>query len=193
MRAVVPPRAPRLRRALDLTGLAGLVPLYPDLSAATSAPPPRVHRRRHDTPDGTRVIDAIRALYPGDTRLSLYRPDAELTITTAPVPDDEHVLVRVSGVLDETTVSRLGETLTTMIEEKRVHHLLVRMHDRIRVRCDPFPVLLGIRWRAHAEGGCLSLVNVPQRLRQIIEREGLWSAFESCGLLTTSPDPAPVT
>lgn len=190
LRAVVPPRAANLRRALDATGLTRLVPLYPDLRAATGARPPR---RRPGPADATRVMDAIRALHPQDTRLSLYRPDADLTITTAPVPDDEHVLVHVAGVLDEVTVSRLGETLTSMIEEKGVHHLRVGMHDRIRVRCDPFPVLLGIRWRAHAAGGCLTLVNLPARLRQIIDREGLESAFQPCALLPTATalDPVP--
>jgi anti-anti-sigma regulatory factor len=192
LRAVVPPGATHVRDVLDVTGLSRLVPLYPDLESATCAPPPRVRRRPPFPADGPRVMDAIRALYPRDSRLSPHRPDADLTITTVPVPDDEHVLVRLAGVLDEVTVSRLGETLTAMIEEKHTHHLRVRMHDRIRVRCDPFPVLLGIRWRAHAEGGCLTLANLPARLRQIIDREGLRSAFQPCRLMTAAPALSPV-
>jgi anti-anti-sigma regulatory factor len=105
------------------------------------------------------------------------------------VPDDDHLLVQVAGVLDEVTTSQLGEALTSMIERNTLH-LRVKMHDRIRVRCDPFPVLLGIRWRASAEGGCLSLAGVPPRLRQIIDREGLRSAFQSCRRLAV---PAPST
>ncbi|XVQ16294.1 STAS domain-containing protein [Spirillospora sp. CA-255316] len=202
LRVVAPPSALRTRHALEITGLAGLVEVHPDLASATSAPPSKAQRRRFGTgaaasasvsahgPAGAgvtaaaRVLDAIRALYPDDTRLSTYLPDAELTLTTV-AADDDHVLVEVGGVLDDVTVSRLGEALTTMIE-KNTHHLRVRMHDRIRVRCDPFPVLLGIRWRASAEGGCLSLVNLPPRLRQIVDREGLRSAFESCGLLAAA-------
>jgi anti-anti-sigma regulatory factor len=194
LRVVAPPSALRTRHVLEITGLAELVEVHPDLASATSAPPPRVRRRRsgtaaatsaHGPAGATRVLEAIRALYPGDTHLSTYLPDAELTLATVAAADDDHVLVEVGGVLDEVTVSRLGEALTAMIE-KNTHHLRVRMHDRIRVRCDPFPVLLGIRWRATAEGGCLSLVNLPPRLRQIVDREGLRSAFESCGLLAAA-------
>ncbi|MFC5748965.1 STAS domain-containing protein [Actinomadura rugatobispora] len=202
LRVVAPPTALRTRHALEVTGLAGIVEVHPDLMSATSAPPQKAPRRRPATgaaahvhgSAGTgiggagRVLDAIRALYPDDTRLTTYLPDADLTLTAAE-SDDAHVLVEVGGVLDDVTVSRLGETLTAMIE-KNVHHLRVRMHDRIRVRCDPFPVLLGIRWRACAEGGCLSLVNPPPRLRQIVDREGLRSAFQSCGLLAATAAPA---
>ncbi|MEW2357937.1 STAS domain-containing protein [Spirillospora sp. NPDC029432] len=187
LRIVVPATALRTRQALHVTGLARLVPMYPHLESATVPPPARPHRRRAAA-DGTHVLDAIRALYPDDNRLSLYLPDTELTIETAPAPDDGHLMVSVGGVLDEVTTSQLGEALTSMIE-RNAHHLMVRMHDRIRVRCDPFPVLLGIRWRASAEGGCLSLAGVPPRLRQIIDREGLRSAFQSCRRLAV-PAPA---
>lgn len=177
LRVVVPPDALRTRHILHATGLAGLLPLYPDLEAATVPPPARAPRR--GSADAAHVLDAIRAMYPDDDRLSVYLPDAELTIGTEPVPDDGHVLVRVGGVLDEATTSRLGDALTAMIEDDTLH-LRLTMHDRIRVRCDPFPVLLGIRWRATAAGGCLSLAGVPPRLRQIIDREGLRSAFRPC-------------
>jgi anti-anti-sigma regulatory factor len=190
LRIVVPSPALRTRHALHVTGLARLVPMYPRIESAIASPPARPHRRRA-VADGTHVLDAIRALYPEDSRLSTYLPDAELTITTAPVPDDDHLLVQVSGVLDEATTSQLGEALTLMIE-KNTHHLTLKTHDLIRVRCDPFPVLLGIRWRASAAGGCLSLANVPPRLRQIIDREGLRSAFQSCRRLA-APSPSTAT
>ena len=41
-------------------------------------------------------------------------------------------------------------------------------------------MLLGIRWRVAAEGGCLSLPGLPARLREIIDREGLGSVFTAC-------------
>ena len=189
LRVVAPPTALRTRHALDVTGLAGLVEVHPDVAAATSAPPQKGTRPRAETPGplgSPRVLDAIRALYPDDTRLSTYLPDGGLTLATATDADGDHVLVEVGGVLDEITVSRLGETLTTMIERDTLH-LRVRMHDRIRILCDPFPVLLGIRWRACAQGGCLALLNLPPRLREIVDREGLKSAFESCGLLPAAP------
>ncbi|GAA3932214.1 hypothetical protein GCM10023085_11930 [Actinomadura viridis] len=185
LRLVVPPSDGRLRDALDATGLGGLVQVHPDIEAAVATPPRVVRPRDAAAPDPAQVLDAIRALHPEDVRLSRCLPDAELTITTAYPPGDDHVLVHVGGVLDQITVSRLGEALTTMIEKDAVH-LRVLTHDLIRVRCDPLPVLLGIRWRACAEGGCLSLANLPPRLRQIIDREGLGPAFQ-CGRLT-APD-----
>jgi hypothetical protein len=100
-------------------------------------------------------------------------------ITTTGAGDGDHTVVHLSGVLDEVTVPRLGETLTTLVEGN-LRHLMVRMHERLGIRCDPLPILLGIRWRVAAEGGCLALPALPVRLREIIDREGLGSVFTGC-------------
>ncbi|MCP9948541.1 STAS domain-containing protein [Actinomadura madurae] len=126
------------------------------------------------------MLDAIRALHPGDAGLTPTPPaPSELTITTTAAGDGDHTVVHLSGMLDEATVPRLGETLTTLVEGN-LRHLMVRMHDRLGVRCDPLPILLGIRWRVAAEGGCLALPALPARLREIIDREGLGSVFTGC-------------
>ncbi|MFD0690808.1 STAS domain-containing protein [Actinomadura fibrosa] len=177
LRAVVPALAGPVRRALHLTGLAQVVPVFPDVDAATAAPPPEDRAAGVDT---THVLDAIRAMHPGDAGLSLAPASAsELRITTTAAGDGDHTVVDLSGVLDQTTVRRLGETLTTLVEDN-LRHLMVRMNDRLGLRCDPLPILLGIRWRVAAEGGCLSLLELPARLREIIDREGLGSVFTPC-------------
>ena len=114
----------------------------------------------------------------GDKFECLFNP-SELTITTTAAGDGDHTVVHLSGTLDEVTMPRLGETLTTMVEKDQ-RHLMVRMHERLGIRCDPLPILLGIRWRVAAEGGCLSLPAIPARLREIIDREGLGSVFTGC-------------
>lgn len=117
---------------------------------------------------------------------------SELMITTSAAGDGDHTVVHLSGVLDQSTVRRLGETLTSLVEGN-LQHLMVRMSDRLGLRCDPLPVLLGIRWRVAAEGGCLSLPDLPSRLREIIDREGLGSVFTACrpaeGLLPAAAEP----
>ncbi|RFS80938.1 STAS domain-containing protein [Actinomadura spongiicola] len=177
LRAVVPAESAPVRRALHLTGLAGLVPVFPDLASATATPVPDAATGDVDT---THVLDAIRALHPGDGGLAPDPPaPSELMITTTAAGDGDHTVVHLSGMLDESTVPRLGETLTTLVEGDR-RHLMVRMHDRLGVRCDPLPILLGIRWRVAADGGCLALPALPARLREIIDREGLGSVFTGC-------------
>ncbi|TDD61437.1 STAS domain-containing protein [Actinomadura rubrisoli] len=177
LRAVVPAMAAPVRRALHLTGLSRLVPVFPDVASATDAPVPRRSAAAVDT---THVLDAIRAMHPGDTGLSpAPAPAADLMITTTEAGDGAHTVVHLSGVLDQSTVQRLGETLTSLVEGN-LQHLMVRMSDKLGLRCDPLPVLLGIRWRVAAEGGCLSLLELPARLREIIDREGLGSVFTSC-------------
>ncbi|TYK42667.1 STAS domain-containing protein [Actinomadura decatromicini] len=178
LRAVVPAPAGHVRRALRITGLARLVPVFPDVAAATAEPVPA---RGAGDADPSHVLDAIRALHPGDAGLTPHPPaPSELTITTSAAGDGDHTVVHLSGVLDEATVPRLGETLTTMVEGRNLRHLMVRMHERLGVRCDPLPILLGIRWRVAADGGCLSLPALPARLREIIDREGLGSVFTGC-------------
>lgn len=177
LRAVVPEPSAHVRRALHLTGLGRLVPVFPDVAAATAAPVPGGGAQ---DVDASHVLDAIRALHPGDAGLAPDPPaPSELMITTTAAGDGDHTVVHLSGILDEVTVPRLGETLTTLVE-RDLRHLMVRMHDRLGVRCDPLPILLGIRWRVAAEGGCLSLPAVPARLREVIDREGLGSAFTGC-------------
>ncbi|MBT2212791.1 STAS domain-containing protein [Actinomadura sp. NEAU-AAG7] len=177
LRAVVPAVDGPVRRALRLTGLDRIVPVYPDVAAATAAPPPDGSPAAVDT---AHVLDAIRAMHPGDGDLPpAPAPASELTITTTGAGDGDHTVVHLSGVLDQITVRRLGAALTTLVEGD-LRHLMVRMHDRLGLRCDPLPVLLGIRWRVAAEGGCLSLPALPARLREIIDREGLGSAFTAC-------------
>ncbi|MWA01783.1 hypothetical protein F8568_015660 [Actinomadura sp. LD22] len=178
LRAVVPATAAPVRRALHLTGLSSLVPVFEDVAEATAAP---VVPGATAAVDAGHVLDAIRALHPADAGLAP-TPSAvppELLITTAEAGDGDHTVVQLSGVLDPVTVRRLGETLTSLVEGD-LRHLMVRMGDRLGVRCDPLPVLLGIRWRVAAEGGCLSLPGLPARLREIIDREGLGSAFTAC-------------
>ncbi|WP_165967065.1 STAS domain-containing protein, partial [Actinomadura sp. 7K507] len=104
---------------------------------------------------------------------------SELMITTTAAGDGDHTVVHLSGVLDDVTVPRLGDTLTRLVEGN-LRHLMVRMHDRLGVRSDPLPILLGIRWRVAAEGGCLALPALPAKLRRIIDREGLGSVFTGC-------------
>lgn len=177
LRAVVPAPSAHVRRALRITGLARLVPVFADVAAATAEPVPA---RGPGDADTSHVLDAIRALHPGDAGLTLNPPaSSELTITTSAAGDGDHTVVHLSGVLDEATVPRLGETLTTMVEGN-LRHLMVRMHERLGIRCDPLPILLGIRWRVAADGGCLSLPALPARLREIIDREGLGSVFTGC-------------
>ncbi|QXJ20326.1 STAS domain-containing protein [Actinomadura graeca] len=177
LRAVVPALDGPVRRALHLTGLAQIVPVFPDVAAATAAPPPAGAPTAVDT---AHVLDAIRAMHPGDTGLSpAPAAAAELVITTTEAGDGDHTVVHLSGVLDRITVRRLGETLTTLVEGN-LRHLMVRMHERLGLRCDPLPILLGIRWRVAAEGGCLSLPAPPVRLREIIDREGLGPVFTAC-------------
>ncbi|MFB4295379.1 STAS domain-containing protein [Actinomadura sp. NTSP31] len=178
LRAVVPAMAMPVRRALHLTGLSSLVPVFEDVAAATAAPVPPRETAPADT---GHVLDAIRALHPADAGFAPAPAAAApgLRITTAEAGDGDHTVVHLSGVLDPVTVRRLGETLTTLVE-RNLRHLMVRMGDRIGVRCDPLPVLLGIRWRVAAEGGCLSLPGLPARLREIIDREGLGSVFTAC-------------
>ena len=177
LRAVVPEASAHVRRALHITGLARLVPVFPDVAAATAAPLPA---RGADDVDTSHVLDAIRALHPGDAGLAPDQPaPSELTITTTAAGDGDHTVVHLSGVLDEVTVPRLGETLTSLVEDD-TRHLTVRMHERLGVRCDPLPILLGIRWRVAADGGCLSLPALPGRLREVIDREGLGSVFAGC-------------
>jgi anti-anti-sigma regulatory factor len=177
LRAVVPALSAHVRRALHLTGLARLVPVFPDVASATGAPVPPAPAGRADT---AHVLDAIRALHPGDAGLAPTPPaPSELMITTTEAGDGDHTVVHLSGVLDEVTVPRLGETLTTLVEGN-LRHLMVRMHERLGIRCDPLPILLGIRWRVAAEGGCLALPALPARLREIIDREGLGSVFTGC-------------
>ncbi|RSN50731.1 STAS domain-containing protein [Actinomadura sp. WAC 06369] len=177
LRAVVPDASAPVRRALDATGLGRLVPVFPDVASATAAPPPGRRTGPADTAD---VLDAIRALHPADAALTP-APSApsELTITTAAAPDGDHTVVHLSGVLDQLTVPRLGETLTSLVEGD-LRHLIVRMSARLGLRCDPLPILLGIRWRVAAEGGCLALLEQPAKLREIIDREGLGSVFTAC-------------
>ncbi|WP_433248980.1 STAS domain-containing protein [Actinomadura nitritigenes] len=178
LRAVVPATAAPVRRALHLTGLSSLVPVFEDVAQATAAP---VVPGETATVDTGHVLDAIRALHPADAGLAPTPSAAppELLITTAEAGDGDHTVVHLSGVLDPVTVRRLGETLTSLVEGD-LRHLMVRMGDRLGVRCDPLPVLLGIRWRVAAEGGCLSLPGLPARLREIIDREGLGSVFSAC-------------
>ncbi|MEU8310799.1 STAS domain-containing protein [Actinomadura sp. NPDC048955] len=177
LRAVVPALSAHVRRALHLTGLDRLVPVFADVASATAAPVPEAAPGEVDT---THVLDAIRALHPGDAGLTPTPPaPSELMITTTAAGDGDHTVVHLSGVLDEVTVPRLGETLTTLVEGDE-RHLMVRMHDRLGVRCDPLPILLGIRWRVAAEGGCLALPAMPARLREVIDREGLGSVFTGC-------------
>ncbi|TDE16117.1 STAS domain-containing protein [Actinomadura sp. 6K520] len=194
LRAVVPEPSAHVRRALQLTGLSRLVPVHADVASATAAPVPAGGARDVDT---THVLDAIRALHPGDAGLTPTPPaPSELMITTTAAGDGDHTVVHLSGVLDAVTVPRLGDTLTELVEGN-LRHLMVRMHDRLGVRSDPLPILLGIRWRVAAEGGCLSLPAVPAKLRRVIDREGLASAFTGCrpfedrlpgtGLLSTGP------
>ncbi|WP_051712740.1 STAS domain-containing protein [Spirillospora albida] len=181
LRVVVPEEA-HVRRALHDTGLAALVPVFPDVRTATAAPVPERPMADADT---THVLDAIRALHPGDTGLSLSPgppgglPGPSLDITTVDAGDGDHTVVHLSGTLDQRTVRRLGETLTTLVEGN-LRHLMVRMGDRLGIRCDPLPILLGIRWRVAAEGGCLSLPGLPPRLRAVIDREGLGEVFSAC-------------
>ncbi|MES9609856.1 STAS domain-containing protein [Actinomadura sp. NPDC048032] len=177
LRAVVPALSAHVRRALRLTGLDRLVPVFADVGSATAAPAPEPAPGEVDT---THVLDAIRALHPGDAGLTPTPPaPSELKITTTEAGDGDHTVVHLSGVLDEVTVPRLGETLTTLVEGD-LRHLMVRMHDRLGVRCDPLPILLGIRWRVAAEGGCLALPAMPAKLREIVDREGLGSVFTGC-------------
>jgi anti-anti-sigma regulatory factor len=178
LRAVVPAMAAPVRRALHLTGLSRLVPVFEDVAQATAAPVPPGSTAEVDT---GHVLDAIRALHPADAGLAPTPPATapELLITTAEAGDGDHTVVNLSGVLDPITVRRLGETLTSLVEGN-LRHLVVRMGDRLGLRCDPLPVLLGIRWRVAAEGGCLSLPRLPSRLREIIDREGLGSVFTAC-------------
>ncbi|MBE1537215.1 STAS domain-containing protein [Actinomadura algeriensis] len=182
LRAVVADASAPVRRVLDVTGLGRLVPIFPDVASATAAPPARRRTGPADTAD---VLDAIRALHPGDAALTP-APSApsELTITTAAAADGDHTVVHLSGVLDQLTVPRLGETLTSLVEGD-MRHLMLRMSARLGLRCDPLPILLGIRWRVAAEGGCLSLLEQPAKLREIIDREGLGSVFTACR--TTAP------
>ncbi|GAA4228419.1 hypothetical protein GCM10022254_18510 [Actinomadura meridiana] len=183
LRAVVPGPSDHVRRALHVTGLAKLVPVFPDVASATATPA----RVRGADVDATHVLDAIRALHPGDAGLAPDPPaPAELMITTTAAGDGDHTVVHLSGVLDEATVPRLGETLTRLVEGN-LRHLLVRMHERLGVRCDPLPILLGIRWRVAAEGGCLALPALPDRLREIIDREGLGSVFTGCRSIEDRP------
>lgn len=177
LRAVVPALSAHVRRALQLTGLSRLVPVFADVASATAAP---VRGGGAGDVDTTHVLDAIRALHPGDAGLTPTPPaPSELMITTTAAGDGDHTVVHLSGVLDEVTVPRLGDTLTQLVEAN-LRHLMVRMHDRLGVRCDPLPILLGIRWRVAAEGGCLSLPALPAKLRRIIDREGLGSVFTGC-------------
>ncbi|MDL4817593.1 STAS domain-containing protein [Actinomadura opuntiae] len=178
LRAVVPATAAPVRRALHLTGLSSLVPVFEDVAQATAAPAPPARTADVDT---GHVLDAIRALHPADAGFAAAPSAAapDLLITTAEAGDGDHTVVHLSGVLDHITVRRLGETLTSLVEGN-LRHLMVRMGDRVGVRCDPLPVLLGIRWRVAAEGGCLSLPGLPGRLREIIDREGLGSVFTAC-------------
>ncbi|QKG20360.1 STAS domain-containing protein [Actinomadura verrucosospora] len=178
LRAVVPATAAPVRRALHLTGLSRLVPVFEDVAQAVAAP---VAPREAGDVDTGHVLDAIRALHPADAGLAPTPAAAapELTITTAEAGDGDHTVVHLSGVLDPVTVHRLGETLTSLVEGN-LRHLMVRMGDRLGLRCDPLPVLLGIRWRVAAEGGCLSLPGLPARLREVIDREGLGSVFTAC-------------
>ncbi|WP_141584674.1 STAS domain-containing protein [Actinomadura sp. WMMA1423] len=177
LRAVVPALSAHVRRALHLTGLDRLVPVFADVGSATDAPVPEPVPGEVDT---THVLDAIRALHPGDAGLTPTPPaPSELMITTSEAGDGDHTVVDLSGTLDEVTVPRLGETLTTLVEGD-MRHLMVRMHHRLGVRCDPLPILLGIRWRVAADGGCLALPAVPAKLREVIDREGLASVFTGC-------------
>ncbi|QFG20405.1 STAS domain-containing protein [Actinomadura sp. WMMB 499] len=178
LRAVVPDASAPVRRALDATGLGRLVPVFPDVAAATAGRPPA--RRRTGPADTADVLDAIRALHPGDAALTpAPSVPSELTITTTAAADGDHTVVHLSGVLDQLTVPRLGETLTSLVEGS-LRHLALRMSARLGLRCDPLPILLGIRWRVAAEGGCLSLLEQPAKLREIIDREGLGSVFTAC-------------
>ncbi|TDC45067.1 anti-sigma factor antagonist [Actinomadura sp. KC345] len=177
LRAVVPALSAHVRRALRLTGLSRLVPVFADVASATTAP---VLGDEAGNVDTTYVLDAIRALHPGDAGLTPTPPaPSELMITTTAAGDGDHTVVHLSGVLDDVTVPRLGDTLTRLVEGN-LRHLMVRMHDRLGVRSDPLPILLGIRWRVAAEGGCLALPALPAKLRRIIDREGLGSVFTGC-------------
>ncbi|WP_131739947.1 hypothetical protein [Actinomadura roseirufa] len=181
LRAVVPVMAAPVRCALHATGLSRLVPVFPDVAAATAAPLPDGTPAGADT---THVLDALRLPHPDgpETAARLATgpaPAGTLAITTSEAGDGDHTVVHLSGVLDQTTVRRLGETLTTLVEGN-LRHLMVRMGDRLGLRCDPLPILLGIRWRVAAEGGCLSLPGLPARLREAIDREGLGAAFTAC-------------
>ena len=162
LRAVVPEESAHVRRALRLTGLSRLVPVFTDAASAAAEPVPPRPARDVDT---AYALDAIRALHP--------------MITTTAAGDGDHTVVHLAGVLDEVTVPRLGDTLTRLVEGDR-RHLMVRMHDRLGVRSDPLPILLGIRWRVAAEGGCLALPSLPAKLRRVIDREGLGSVFAGC-------------
>ncbi|HLV72911.1 anti-anti-sigma regulatory factor [Actinomadura hallensis] len=177
LRAVVPEESAHVRRALRLTGLSRLVPVFTDAASAAAEPvPPRAAR----DVDTAYALDAIRALHPGDAGLTPTPPaPSELMITTTAAGDGDHTVVHLAGVLDEVTVPRLGDTLTRLVEGDR-RHLMVRMHDRLGVRSDPLPILLGIRWRVAAEGGCLALPSLPAKLRRVIDREGLGSVFAGC-------------
>lgn len=71
LRAVVPALSAHVRRALHLTGLARLVPVFADVASATAAPVPAGAGGEADT---THVLDAIRALHPGTPGSPRRRP-----------------------------------------------------------------------------------------------------------------------
>ncbi|WP_433337411.1 STAS domain-containing protein [Spirillospora sp. CA-294931] len=181
LRVVVPARDTGLRETLRAIGLDGLVQVYARLGDALEPPVSPVARVRATAPvrDAADVLDAIRDLRGNGAGPPLDPPPSDLRIAMATRPDDQHTQLTVRGVLDHVTLGHLGARLTSLVD-RNLHHLVVRLHRELKVQVNPLPVLLGIRWRVAAQGGCLSLPLLPDRLRLTVDREGLASAFRSC-------------
>lgn len=185
IRLVVPTMCLPVRHVLRTTGLAGLMQVFPCLEGAMSAPP---EARRPDPPSATqRVLDRIHALRtsgpepPGREDLHRDRPRLAITLKA----ELDHMRVTLSGALDPMTIKRVGEMLTSLAD-MNMHHLVLVLPEEQPVRGDFLPMLLGIRWRVAAQGGCLTVPVMPVRLRHFLHREGLEHIFGPCGLVHAS-------
>lgn len=176
-RAVAPAEATEVRSALGNIGLTTLIAVYPSLAEATRDPCPPGTRTL--VPDMSRVLDAIRGAYGGRRSSPLDPPVAGLVIEVAPGRTAGHATVLLRGSCDAGAVSRLGQTLTSLVDSGR-RHLVIDLSDRPAIRYDTLTVLSGIRWRVTDQGGCLTIASPPAVLRAAIRREGLDSAFAPC-------------
>lgn len=201
MRIVIPAMSVQLRHVLHSIGLGSVLPMFGNVHAAVSAAGPSPMKT--DAGEIQRVLDALRLLRltAGEPSSAGTQPESAPGGTskkaTGEVPDErpgkqdlrvevaEHygdgdgpLHLRLIGALNRASIRHVGDALTSLVD-RSLHHLRVDTSATCGI-CDIMPVLLGVRWRVAANGGCLHLPSPPDWLSRMVRREGLRTAFAPC-------------
>ncbi len=199
IRLVVPNLSVHLRHVLDSIGLAAALPVFSSVHCAVST-------ARPPTPPADPAVmqHALHALQK--LRLTTTEPASLLGPPIAPLPDNtasnqdliismasakvRPLRLRLEGALTHGNIRHLGDALTSLID-RSLHHLRIESWPTSG-QVEVLPVLLGIRWRAATNGGCLHLPSPPDWLRHLLHREELLQTFTPCATCTPvliSPHP----